>query len=342
MPIVTIHYQDGEERQFEVNTRQTVLEAGLNQGLPLIHQCEGGSCGTCVARLLEGETSTAPDRAITLFPGEIRDGLRLICSTYVEGESARFELSYPFNLARSNATQTIGQATVRSIDWLSQTVARLRLELASDREYSFVPGQFARLKIPNTDAWRSYSMSSPASDLPMIEFLIRYLPGGVMSEWLRNGCQPGDQMDISDATGAFTIQEGNSPAIMIAGGTGLAPMMSMLDTIRHRKGARKPVLLCFGCTRDEDFFFEDELELRQFWMPHLKVRSAVMETSNPSGGRRIGTAVSLIEDADLRDPNTVAYICGPPPMVESARERLIAGGMSSQKIYTEQFRSSEA
>lgn len=338
MSLVTLRYSDGQERQFETAPGQTVLAAAMDAGVSVIHQCEGGSCGTCVARLVKGDTDVVPDRAVALFPGEVRDGLRLTCSTYVTTEAADFELLYPAALAAQADEFDLHEAKVESAEWVSRSVVRLRIKLPADREFAFIPGQYARLRVPGTEVWRSYSMANPSSSLPVLEFLIRYLPGGVMSEWLRNECRPGAVIEISNAMGGFTIQN-NAPAIMIAGGTGLAPMMAMIDTIRSRPGMRHPTVLCFGCTHEDDFFFDDELELRSFWMPNLTVRTAVMGGAEADAGpRRVGTAVALIEDDDLKNPATVAYICGPPPMVDAARERLITGGLSAQSIFTEQFR----
>ena len=129
---------------------------------------------------------------------------------------------------------------------------------------------------------------------------------------------------------------------MIAGGTGLAPLLSMLDTLRERAGPAPPVVLGFGCNAVEELFFLDELELRAFWMPSLAVRTAVMTAPEAGFDGRVGDAVSLIDLRDLERPGLMAYLCGPPGMIEAARARLVAGGLPSERIRAEQFRPSEA
>jgi ferredoxin-NADP reductase len=125
---------------------------------------------------------------------------------------------------------------------------------------------------------------------------------------------------------------------MVAGGTGLAPMLAMLDTLRSRPGPKPPILLCFGCNSARDLFHLDELELRRFWMPNLATRVALMEPP-PSGFEgRTGTALSLLDDADLARDGVTAYLCGPPPMIEAARERLLGAGIPADRILAEHFR----
>jgi benzoate/toluate 1,2-dioxygenase reductase subunit len=119
---------------------------------------------------------------------------------------------------------------------------------------------------------------------------------------------------------------------MVAGGTGLAPMLAMLDSLRARSGPKPPMLLCFGCNGAKDLFYLDEIELRGFWMPSFQSRIALMERDAGFAGK-IGTAVSLLEAPDLARAGLTAYLCGPPAMVEAARERLLAAGVPADAIH---------
>ena len=337
---VTLKFRDGAEERITVVDDETVLAAAIRAGLPLVRQCESGSCGTCVARLVRGETATVPGRALALLPGETESGYRLTCSSRPVG-AAKFEFDYSRTLLDGPVSRTVG-ARVAGLDWVSRSVMRLDIDLAEPAGFMFDAGQYVRIRVPGSDAWRSYSMASTAKDLPRMRFLVRYLEGGVMSEWLRDGCAIGDEIEIEGPLGSFGLAAIDGPQLLIAGGAGLAPMMAMLDSLRAGPGPKPPVLLCFGCNTADHLFYDDELELRAFWMPTLTTRLAVMDGPPAGAALTVGTSVSLIEDADLQADDLTAYLCGPPAMVEAARRRLIDGGVAPDRIRSEQFRPSDA
>ena len=97
------------------------------------------------------------------------------------------------------------------------------------------------------------------------------------------------------------------------------------------------MLLSFGCASEQQFFYRDELELRQWWMPELRVILSADRVDNAGSGLFRGTPVAALKDEVLSDPQTVAYTCGPPPMIEAARRRLIEMGLAPERIYAEQF-----
>jgi ferredoxin-NADP reductase/ferredoxin len=335
-PTVRLRFSDGVERSVETAPDETVLAAALRAGMPLVHQCEGGSCGTCVARLEDGETANLPGRALALLPGEIRDGYRLTCSVVPEADCT-FTLSYPSTLLDAPQAKLL-RAKVAAIDWVAETVARLELQLDRGADFSFASGQYVRIRVPGTDHWRSYSMAASAKGLPKLHFLIRHIEGGAMSSWLRDGCAKGETVEIEGPLGSFGLAETKGPLVMVAGGTGLAPMLAMLETLRTRPGPKVPILLCFGCSSARDLFHLDELELRRFWMPNLATRIALMEPPEAGFDGGTGTALSLLDDADLARDGVTAYLCGPPAMIEAARERLLGAGIPAASILAEHFR----
>ena len=123
---------------------------------------------------------------------------------------------------------------------------------------------------------------------------------------------------------------------MVAGGTGLAPMMSMLDHIRAQSGIKPPILLSFGCKDAGSLFHRDELDLRALWMPTLDLRVSVDDGPDDDPTLRIGNPVTAVRPEDI-DNETVAYLCGPPTMIEAAHSHLINLGVRADRIYAEQF-----
>jgi ferredoxin-NADP reductase/ferredoxin len=332
---ITLRFEDGVEKEITVEPREFVLDAALRQGVPLVHQCRSGSCSTCIAQVVDSEVETAPDRATSLIAAEISEGKRLLCSSYALRDGA-VRLAYPSTLIYEGEAKILS-AAVRGIEWTTASVAKLTLELEDDGAFSFRAGQYVRVKVPDTGEWRSYSMASLPRDLPKIEFLVRIIEGGLMSEYLRGRCNPGDRIDVEGPMGAFVLRESRAPHIFVAGGTGLAPILSMLDTIRRRSGARPKMLLSFGCASEQNFFYRDEVELRGWWMPQLRLILSADRVDDPASGLICGTPVDALGDERIADPETVAYLCGPPPMIEGARRRLIALGVKPGRIYAERF-----
>lgn len=332
---VTVHFRDGAEAEIRVPAGWPILDAAIHADLPLVHQCRSGSCGTCVARLTAGTVATR-GRAVALLASEVAAGYRLTCSAFPETDCT-IELDYPRAVVLG-PQPTAATAVVAAVERVSDSV--FALDLDAPAMPAFAAGQYARLKVPETDAWRSYSMATTAKDLPRLRFLIRYLEGGAMSAYVKARAHPGDQVTIEAPYGSFTLADPAQPQLMIAGGTGLAPMLALLDQLRATPGRKPAALLCFGCTDAGDFFGADELALRAHWMPSLSVRTAVMWGDPPPGGRT-GTALDLVTDTDL-SPATIAYLCGPPAMIEAGRARLLAGGLAAASIRAEVFRASQA
>jgi len=332
---VILRFEDGVEKRITVNADEFVLDAALRQDIPLVHQCRSGSCSTCIAELIEGDVTMDRARAISLIPSEIEQGMRLLCSSRAGADSV-VRLEYPSNLLDAPGPEFF-MATVDDAEMVSDTVVRLALKAPREVDFSFQSGQYIRMKVPGTELWRSYSMASLPRDLPRMEFLVRLLPGGLMSEYLTKQCEPGDEIEVEGPLGAFILRESSAPHIFVAGGTGLAPIMSMLEAIRRRSGVKPPMMLSFGCASDAQFFYREEIELRESWMPSLRLKLCADRVEDAACGLAQGNPVQMLTAADVTDPETVGYLCGPPPMIDAARRRLIDLGVRPEHIYAEQF-----
>lgn len=332
---VTFRFDDGIEQIVEVDKKYPLLHQALEQGVSLVHQCRSGSCGTCEVQLLDGDVVMSAKSSVALTPNEISLGSRLICSSYAQSD-ALVALPYSSDLIYGPAAK-LWHATVVDVVNMSTSVALLRLSI-EEKGFRFRSGQYSRLHIPKTDEWRSYSMATTESDLPLVDFLVRLLPDGTMSDYLRQGWNKGDSIELEGPMGSFYLRDGGSNLIMLAGGTGLAPILSILDQTRSTRRPAPKILLCFGSASEDELFYLDELELREFWMPSLQVRISC-DRPSPSWEGIVGNPLSTLSDVDLSDPDTVVYVCGPPPMIEAAHQQLSIRKPGIQ-IYNEQFRPS--
>ncbi len=329
---VALHFSDGVERVLQVAEGELVLDAAIAAGVGISHQCRSGSCTSCIARLTSGSAEMRSG-SCSLLASEKAAGHRLLCLTEASGP-ASFTLPYG---STSIGAATEAQAFINTIEQLASDVVRLELELADGFWLDFKPGQFIQIKVPGSDAMRSYSIASTVADLPRIELLIRLLPDGLTSDWLRNRARPEDVVSLSGPYGSFFLRAAPAtiPHLMVAGGTGLAPMLSMIDTLRARPGRKPKIVLSFGCATRDGLFHLEPLELRQHWMPSLETRISI-DRGAPEDGVRVGNPVAAILDGPI-DPASVAYLCGPPGMVSAARDALEAAGLSPENIFAEQF-----
>lgn len=324
---VRIRFADGHDLAFEVAPEQTVLEAAMQIDAPLRYDCASGNCGACIAQVAEGETIFAPDGPSPISLAEAQAGLRPTCQTRL-ASAAVFDLPYALYPQPSAASRH--GTLVRVVERVSASVFRLSLE--RPEEFSFQAGQYVRLRPPGARSARAYSISSAPDDASQLEFLIREVPGGMVSTWLAQSAGAGDRVTIQGPLGAFAFDGRSRDHVFIVGGTGLAPALSMLRDMGEARAT-----LCFGVNSEADLFLEQELSALA--ANGHEVRMAV-NGGEPGPGRTLGTAVSLLRPGDVA-PGRAYYLCGPPPMVEAARESLMAQGVAANLIRSERYLPSE-
>lgn len=320
---VRIRFADGHDFSFEVAPDQTVLEAAMQIDAPLRYDCASGTCGACIAQVAEGETIFSPDGPSPISAAEAEAGLRPTCQTRL-ASPAVFDLPYAFHPQPSPAMRH--STSVQAVERISASVFRLSLERRED--FNFQAGQYVRLRPPGARSARAYSISSAPDDATQLEFLIREVPGGMVSTWLAQSAAVGDRVVLQGPLGAFAFDQTMAEHVFIVGGTGLAPALSMMRDMGDGRAT-----LCFGVNSEADLFLEQEMALLS--QGGHDVRMAV-SGGEPMGGRALGTAVSLLRAEDAA-PGRAYYLCGPPPMVEAARAVLMAQGVAANLIRSERY-----
>lgn len=331
---VTLNFSDGETRVFSVAPGENILDAALEQDMPVLFQCRSGSCSSCICTLKDGDANTLAGASSTLLPSEYGAGQRLLCVSQAETDCS-FELPYSSEVG-SNAAHEVN-VFIDSIERIAINAVRLTVELADDEWMDFRPGQFMQIAVPGVGVVRSYSPSSTQKTLPKMEFLIRLLPDGVMSKYLEEVAAADDVLTLTGPYGAFFLREEHrrSPHIFVAGGTGLSPILSMIDTLHQSSGRKPPMLLSFGSAHAETLFALEDIQLREQWLPTLEAR--ICASNGAVEGQHPGNPVSALRDDDVTDPNTVAYLCGPQPMIDAATSRLLELGVKAENIFAEHF-----
>jgi phenol hydroxylase P5 protein len=299
----------------------------------LPHACTHGTCGTCKVQVLEGDVEHNDASDFALMEFERTEGKALICvaspsSDVVIEADVEVEEGVTFHPVKDFT------GTLVSIDDVARETRRLLVDL--DDEMVFNPGQYVMLDVPGTGQTRSYSMANPPAEPGRIELQIRRTPGGLATDgWVFKTLQPGDQLHLSGPYGRFFLREARTePAILIGGGTGLAPLKSI---VRHvLEGGHQHRLYLYQGARTQADLYDVEFygALEKDHPDQFTYRPCLSE--EPWDGPR--GLVTDVVDSDFESCKWhTAYLCGPPPMVEAAIKTLMKKRLFPKDIYREDF-----
>ncbi|WJR78820.1 2Fe-2S iron-sulfur cluster binding domain-containing protein [Bradyrhizobium sp. NP1] len=329
MPKIDLTFADGDRVRIEAKSGETILKAARRAGIQLSSDCEVGDCQTCRATCLAGEIEYDELATISLTQAEVDGGEILPCVAMAAGDLA---VRLPYERSRLIAAKRFS-IKVEEIRRLSASVVGLIGRMVGPVPLKFLPGQYANLQVPGTTEWRSYSMANAPGDARLLEFHVRLLDDGVMSRYLAERAVPGDTIQCVGPQGSFYLRGGMRRMLMVAGGTGIAPMASMLRQMIAAREPR-PVTLCFGVTEATDLFLVEELKQMASSFPQFDLRIAVAKgVSNP--GVHTGFVTDLIGAESLADADV--YLCGPPAMTDRAREIATGLGAVPAAIFSERF-----
>lgn len=329
MPAVTIVFADAERITIEARVGEMLLAAAHRNGLALSSDREVGDCQTCRCTILSGDVAYDELATTSLTSEEMAAGEVLTCIGAADGDVT---LRMPYERARLMPAKPFSMR-IEALEPLGASVMRLRAQTLGLKPLAFLPGQYVNVKIPGGAVTRSYSMANAPSGARSLELLIRLLDEGAMSGYLRARAAPGDLLECDGPRGTFYLRDGTGPVLMVAGGTGLAPMLAMLREIAPLTPDRA-VSLSFGVNTAADLFCLDELADLRSRMPHLDVRIAVAR--GPAGeGWQEGYATDLLRPEEVE--NRDIYLCGPPAMSDAARAFVAAHGADPARIYLERF-----
>ena len=331
MPTIELVFADGERFTIDAKSDETVLAAARRHGIALASDCESGECQTCRASLRAGTVGYPDGLVLSLTDDDRAAGAALCC---VAAPRSDLVVELPYSRAALLPVKT-AYLSVAAVEPLCDSVVALRGSLMRNAKLAFYAGQYVNLTVPGTTHQRAYSMASPPEDDTALEFLVRLLDGGAMSEFLRASPPPGTVIALKGPHGVFYRRESLAPLLLIAGGTGLAPMLSMLRQLVLRGASRRRITVCFGVTAPRDLFGVEELARLAEQLPGLERRIAMLRPDASWTGTG-GLVTDLLEPADVA-ASPDAYLCGPPPMIAAARAKLAVLGQPPARIFAEEF-----
>ena len=288
---VSVRYSDGTQKTMTVQPDQSILEAAEEHGVAIVNECQSGICGTCVAACAVGDYEMGRTEGLSDVERESRK--ILTCQTFPTSD-CRIELQYP---ADDNAALLVtGQGVVTGVARVSDTTAILTVSAPEMPALTYKAGQFATVQVPGTDSWRNYSYAHPADGRNELEFIVRLLADGVMSDYLRDRAKPGDRIGLRCSKGNFYLRPVVRPVILMAGGTGLSAILAMAESLAA--DTAQPVRLLYGVTAVSDLCKLDELEGLERRVPGLDVQVIVARPDESWDGK-VGVVTDLLDEEML-------------------------------------------
>lgn len=309
---------EGHDRPIAVEAGDTILASLLRAGVPFPFSCQAGNCGTCKCELVSGDILELEHSEHALSAEERAKGIILACRSQVWDDTTVRRIDAEELVLHPSRVM---RCRVLEVEDLTHDIKGLRLAVEAGGPMTFSAGQYAQLEFaPGLS--RHYSMAN-TPDEPELRFYVRHTPGGRTSAYVATRLKAGDHVKVSGPLGVSYLRDGHrGPVLLAAAGSGLAPMESILRTLLGR-GHDAPVRLYFGVGSERDVYHE--ALLRKLAAEHP--RFAYQIVVGPLGGNL------QLPDAE----HLMAYLAGPPAMVEAATAMLSAHGLAPRQIHADAF-----
>ena len=327
-------------RSFSVERDEPILHAAIRSGIGLPYGCKDGACGSCKSRLLEGRVIHGAHQAKALSAEEEAAGFMLTCCAAPQSDV----------VIEARTVPGAGEFPVRKMPARVMAIARpapdvavLTLQLPANEVLRYHAGQYVEF-ILRDGARRSYSMANAPhtqSDKPAIELHIRHMPGGKFTEHVFGAMKEKEILRVEGPFGSFFLREdSDKPIVLLASGTGFAPIKAIIEHLEF-KGITRPTVLYWGCRSKADLYLHDWAEAAAARLPNLRYVPVLSEPKPEDGWSGRTGLVHQAVMADLPDlSGHQVYACGAPIMVESARKDFLArGGLPADEFYADSFTS---
>ncbi|WP_210547298.1 CDP-6-deoxy-delta-3,4-glucoseen reductase [Rhodoferax sp. PAMC 29310] len=325
-------------RAFSSQADETLLAAAIRQGIGLPYGCKDGACGSCKCKKIEGSVTHGPHQSKALSQEEEANGLILTCCAVAQSdvvlESRQVTAEGAFPIKRM-------PTRVSLMEKQSDDVMLVKLQLPANDTFTFHAGQYVEF-ILRDGARRSYSMANAPHTMPQvggIELHIRHMPGGKFTDHVFGAMKEKEILRIEGPYGSFFLREdSDKPVVLLASGTGFAPIKAVLEQIQH-KGITRPVALYWGGRRPADLYMDAWVKSLLAELPNLTYVPVVSNALPEDGwtGRTGFVHQAVLEDTPDLSGYQV-YACGAPIVVDSAQaDYLGQGGLPEHEFFADAF-----
>jgi len=318
--------------EFSVRPEQSLLDAALDASLNLPHSCKGGNCGSCRARLLQGEIYYPNGTPLGLSEAEAAEGFVLMCEARARSDILieTFEITSPEQALIKRLPARIERAVP-----LSHDVMGLHLRLPAAEAFRFEAGQYIDVMLSGGRR-RSFSIASPPHDSRLLELHVRRVADGEFSAPLFDADARSALLNIEGPLGQFTYRPGAAPMLLVGGGTGLAPLLSILRHVAEN-GIERDMTLFWGVRSERDLYAHGLLEklagrsgARFRYVPVLSEPSPAWDGAR---GWVHEAALESLGDLDKYD----VYAAGPPAMIAAVRREFGRHGVTASRLFFDSF-----
>ena len=334
-------------RSFEALSGETMLAAGIRAGIGLPYGCKDGACGSCKCKKLSGTVVHGTHQDQALSATEAAAGLVLTCcgmpqsDVVLESRQVTEAGAYPIKKM---------PVRVNEMSRLSPDVMRLVLQLPANDNFQFHAGQYVEFLLRD-GARRSYSMANaphsragqPTANPPVgatMELHIRHMPGGKFTDHVFKAMKEKEILRIEGPYGSFFLREdSDKPMVLLASGTGFAPIKALIEQMQH-KGVTRTATLYWGGRRPADLYMHDWVMQKMQEMPNLKYVPVVSDAQPDDhwAGRTGFVHQAVLQDLPDLSGHQV-YACGAPIVVDSARQDYAQAGLPEEEFYADAFTS---
>jgi propane monooxygenase reductase subunit len=326
--------------EIDVNEDETVLNAAFRQGVSLTHGCREGQCGACKSFLLDGDLEMQKYSTFALPEYESDEGYVLLCRSHIYSDAEIELINYDEDILRLGIPIETFQTTIVAIEALTHDIRRLVLKMSdAEKGMRFNSGQYAAIRVPDTAEYRAYSMANTPRVKGQLEFIIKVFPAGRFSGLLDGGFTIGQELEVKGPYGVFLLREKNECDIVcIGGGSGMAPLYSLLTNMAER-GIRRKATFFYGARKRKDLFYLEQMRNLEETLPAFQFIPALsMATEEDAWDGETGLITDVL-DRRLAEHQreTQAYLCGPPLMIDAAIPVLIRKGISEDRIFYDKF-----
>jgi CDP-4-dehydro-6-deoxyglucose reductase len=322
-------------RAFTVDAGEAILAAAIRQGVGMPYGCKDGACGSCKCRKLEGSVVHGTHQAKALSADEEASGLVLTCCAVpqtdivLESRQVTDESAFPVRKMPSRVT---------SLEKVSHDVMVVKLQLPANDTLRYHAGQYVEF-ILRDGARRSYSMANAPHNGPGVELHIRHMPGGKFTDHVFTAMKEKEILRVEGPFGSFFLREdSDKPMVMLASGTGFAPIKALIEHMQL-KGIARPTTVYWGGRRPSDLYMDAWMRERVAQMPNLQyvpVISNALPEDNWTGRTGFVHKAVIQDFPDLSGYQV--YACGAPIVVDSARAEYSAQcGLPAEEFFADSF-----
>ncbi len=320
--------------RFTAEADESVLDAALRQGLIIPYSCRGGTCGRCMGKVVEGEVRYPDGQPPALSTTEAAIGQALFC----QARPASDLVVEVREVRRSEDIQPRRlPCRVAQIDELAHDVRRLWLQLPGNERLQFFAGQYIDILLKDGRR-RGFSLANAPHADELLELHIRLVPGGTFTRYVFSELKEGALLRFEGPFGQFYLREDSPrPILMLAGGTGFAPLKGIIEHALHT-GLERPMHLYWGVRSRRDLYL-DALP-RRWAQEHPNFRYTPV-LSEPAAEDDWQGSTGWVHEALLADHPRLegydVYMSGPPPMIEAARADFVARGLREEHLFFDSF-----